>query len=311
MKSQHKTITLASRASKLAQTQARIVIDLLAPLPAEILTLSTKGDEVLDRSLAEIGGKGLFVKALEAALLEGKADAAVHSAKDMESEIASGTYIAAFLEREDRRDALIGAYSTLEAIPQGGVIGTASIRRSAMVRALRPDLEIKLLRGNVTSRLEALNEGKYDAIILAMAGLNRLGISENVHPIAEEKMLPAVGQGALAIQGREDGDSDINRALEALNHEKTAIEVIAERALLAKLDGDCTTPIGATAKFTSPSTLEMKAALYSHDGKIALFSEGVSHPDDNEKLGRQLAEDLLKQAKASNLALGKTGKPLE
>ncbi|MGB1473410.1 MAG: hydroxymethylbilane synthase, partial [Candidatus Puniceispirillaceae bacterium] len=195
-------LVLASRKSQLAMVQTELVQSLLSPCRTEILGLSTKGDEVLDRPLVEVGGKGVFVKTLEAALLSGQADAAVHSMKDMETTIAEGTIIGAVLPREDRRDALVGPYADLDALPKGAHIGTASVRRSACLHHYRPDLRISLLRGNVNSRLARLEAGEFDAIILATAGLRRLNIHSGYQPLDEDVMPTAAAQGALAIQLR-------------------------------------------------------------------------------------------------------------
>ena len=295
-------IRLASRASRLALAQTEEVIEKLAPRPCRIEKISTRGDEVQDRSLAELGGKGLFVKALEAALVEGRADAAVHSAKDMEAELAGGTVIAAYLEREDRRDALVGPHATIDSLPRGAVVGTASVRRTAILLSRRPDLKIRMLRGNVDSRVERLGEGGYDAIVLAMAGLKRLGIEKDVHPLDEDDMLPAAGQGAVAVQspapapapgGARRGET-VLEALSALDHEPTGIELRAERALLAELDGTCHTPVGASARLDGD--LGMKAALYSPDGGRAFYAEGQGGAGEAEELGRNLARELLEMA---------------
>ncbi len=291
-------IRLASRASQLALAQTEEVQRKLMPYHAEIKTFSTRGDEVLDRSLAEVGGKGLFIKTLEKAMLAGEADAAVHSAKDMENHFAEGTSLVAFLEREDRRDALIGAYDTLENLPQGGVLGTASVRRAAIVRSIRPDLEIKLLRGNVNSRLQQLADGHYDAIILAMAGLNRLGISEDVHPISENVMLPAAGQGVVAIQAVHSKDGPLRHqmitALSSLNHQISAIEITAERAVLASLDGTCHTPVAASAH-SDGDMIKLTAHLMSLDGSTIVKAEGTGTISDAEALGHDCGQQLLAQ----------------
>ena len=291
-------IRLASRASKLALAQTQEVVDKLAPLPCHVESLSTRGDEVLDRSLADLGGKGLFVKTLETAMLDGKADAAVHSAKDMEASLAEGTVIAAFLEREDRRDALVGPHATIDALPRGAVIGTASVRRAAMLLSRRPDLETRLLRGNVNSRLQQLADGNFDAIILAMAGMKRLGVKAEVHPLEEDILLPSAGQGAIAVQTlAADGDprrQAVTDALKALDHAPTSMELRAERALLAVLGGTCRTPIGVSARFNG--ALSMKAALYSTDGSRVFSAEGRAEAEEPEDLGRRLAEILLDQA---------------
>ena len=296
--SEENPIRLASRASELALAQTREVAEKLAPHPCRVEALTTRGDEVRDRSLAEIGGKGLFVKALEAAMLEGRADAAVHSAKDMESDLAGGSAIAAVLEREDRRDALVGPHAAIEALPEGAAVGTASVRRTAMLLSLRPDLEIRLLRGNVTSRLRQLADGGFDAIVLAMAGLKRLKAEAEIHPIEESVMLPSAGQGAIAVQAMDPaGDKRREAVLQALgkaDHRPTSLELRAERALLATLDGDCRTPIGASAHFDGDG-LSMKAALYSPDGRKSVFAEGRGEGGDPEELGRRLARDLLQR----------------
>ena len=296
-------IRLASRASQLALAQTEEVCRKLAPHHAEIKTFSTRGDEVLDRALADVGGKGLFIKTLEKAMLAGQADAAVHSAKDMESDFAEGTGLVAFLEREDRRDALIGDYETLEDLPAGAVLGTASVRRAAVIKAIRPDLNITLLRGNVNSRLKQLNDGHYDAIILAMAGLNRLGIEAlslggRVHPIKEEVMLPSAGQGVIAIQAvlkeNDERSEAIIAALSSLNHHQSQIEITAERAVLATLAGTCHTPVAASAHYKD-SRLNLTAKLMSLDGSIAVTAEGSGSADDAEQLGQTLGQKLLEQ----------------
>lgn len=302
--SENNPIVLASRASRLALIQTEEVRSRLAPLASSINALSTLGDEVLDRSLSTLGGKGLFVKTLEAAMAEGRADAAVHSAKDMETRFAEGTVIAAFLEREDRRDALLGPYASINALPQGAVVGTASVRREALLRSLRPDLKIRLLRGNVLTRMQQLADGKYDAIILAMAGLNRLvrdgdTITPDVHPLDETVFAPAAAQGIIAIQAvADDGSARRKAVLDALrhlNHPATAAEATAERALLDQLDGTCQTPVGASAHFVE-GRIQLKACLLSRDGSQRFDAEGDAAAEEAETLGRRLADELLDQA---------------
>ena len=288
-------LVLASRKSELAMVQTRLVQSLLAPCQTEILGLSTKGDEVLDRPLVEVGGKGVFVKTLEAALLSGKADAAVHSMKDMETSIADGTRIAAVLPREDRRDALVGPFANLDALPQGAHIGTASVRRSACLHYYRPDLRISLLRGNVNSRLARLEAGEFDAIILAAAGLRRLGFETGYSILDEEVMPAAAAQGALALQLRA-GDARADAAIhlvEKLNCRKTEICVTAERALLAGLDGSCRTPISAMADIEADGDVRLRGAVLSLDGRECFRSEGHAAQEDAAKLGQKLAEELL------------------
>ena len=288
-------LVLASRKSELAMVQTRLVQSLLAPCQTEILGLSTKGDEVLDRPLVEVGGKGVFVKTLEAALISGKADAAVHSMKDMETSIADGTIIGAILPREDRRDALVGPFADLDALPQGAHIGTASVRRSACLHQYRPDLRVSLLRGNVNSRLARLEAGEFDAIILAAAGLRRLGIDTGYSLLDEEVMPAAAAQGALAIQLRAGGAraEAARHLIEELNCRKTEICVTAERALLAGLDGSCRTPISAMADIQADGELRLRGAVLSPDGKECYRAEGRAGPEDAGALGQKLAQELL------------------
>ena len=292
-------LILASRASALALAQADIVRDRLAPLATDSLSLTTRGDRILDRSLADAGGKGLFVKELERQLLDGNCDAAVHSMKDMETVFAEGTTIAAVLPREDRRDALIGPFTTIESLPEGAVVGTASVRRQALLRHHRPDLRIELLRGNVNTRLAALAEGRYDVIILAMAGLRRLGLDVPHTPLDPTVMPPAAAQGALAVQIR-DGDSDRDRAvanaIASLNCPKASTEVTAERALLAYLDGSCHTPIAASATLDDAGMLHLDGMVLRPDGTAAHRGSEVAPQEDAVALGMQLGARLLEAA---------------
>jgi hydroxymethylbilane synthase len=292
-------LILGSRASALALAQADIVRDRLAPLATDILSLTTRGDRILDRSLADAGGKGLFVKELERQLLDGNCDAAVHSMKDMETVFADGTAIAAVLPREDRRDALIGPFGTIDSLPHGAVVGTASVRRRALLHHHRPDLRIELLRGNVNTRLAALAAGRYDAIILAMAGLRRLALDVPHTPLDPVVMPPAAAQGALAIQIR-GGDDDRARAVAAaiagLNCARAEAEVTAERAMLAHLDGSCHTPIAASATFDDNGALHLDGMVLRPDGTAAHRATGVAPPENAAALGRQLGARLLEAA---------------
>lgn len=292
-------LVLASRVSPLACIQADEVKACLAPVSASIATFSTRGDEVLDRPLADIGGKGLFVKYLEQIMLEGKADAAVHSGKDMEAVLATGTELAAILPRADRRDALVGAYDSLDALPQGAVIGTASARRAALLRVRRPDIIPKLLRGSVQSRLKALEDGQYDAIILAMAGLNRLGIQKDIHPLAEDVMLPAAAQGAIIVQARSaQGDQRrqaVLDAIHAIDDVMTASEVMAERAFLASLDGSCRSPIAASATRVGDQ-MRFCGQICSPDGKRHFADEIMTAASDAVEAAQDMAGRLLKDA---------------
>lgn len=287
---------LASRASSLAIAQVQIVADKLAPMPVDLLKLTTSGDRILDRSLADAGGKGLFIKELESSLLRGDADAAVHSMKDMEASFASGTCVAAVLPREDRRDALVGPFSSLADLPQGAVIGTSSVRRRALLLHHRPDLEIRLLRGNVNTRIAAMREGRFDAIILAMAGLRRLGLDVPHSAISPDIMLPSAGQGALAIQARNADDSRSQAVIDAaatIGCAVTTTEVTAERALLGRLDGSCHTPIAASATLQPDGRLHLDGMILSTDGSNAFRDSLTGVASDAVQIGVALADQLL------------------
>lgn len=287
---------LASRASSLAIAQVQIVADKLAPMPVDLLKLTTSGDRILDRSLADAGGKGLFIKELESSLLRGDADAAVHSMKDMEASFASGTCVAAVLPREDRRDALVGPFSSLADLPQGAVIGTSSVRRRALLLHHRPDLEIRLLRGNVNTRIAAMREGRFDAIILAMAGLRRLGLDVPHSAISTDIMLPSAGQGALAIQARNADDSRSQAVIDAaatIGCAATTTEVTAERALLGRLDGSCHTPIAASATLQPDGRLHLDGMILSTDGSNAFRDSLTGVASDAVQIGVALADQLL------------------
>lgn len=292
-------LILGSRASALAMAQADIVRRRLAPLATDILSLTTRGDRILDRSLADAGGKGLFVKELERRLLDGGCDAAVHSMKDMETVLAAGTAIAAVLPREDRRDALIGPFDSLESLPDGAVVGTASVRRQALLRHHRPDLRIELLRGNVNTRLAALAAGRYDAIILAMAGLRRLALDVPHTPLDPAIMPPAAAQGALAIQVR-DGDDDrahaVAAAITGLTCARATAEVTAERAMLAHLDGSCHTPIAASATLDENGRLHLDGMVLRPDGTAAHRASAAAAQDEATALGERLGMRLLDAA---------------
>ena len=243
-------LRIATRQSALALWQANHVADLLRQahpgLAVELVPLSTRGDEILDRSLATIGGKGLFLKELEVAMLEGRADIAVHSLKDVPAELEPGFTLGAIVERADAADAFISNhYATFEDLPHGAKVGTSSLRRQAQTRALRPDLQLLDLRGNVNTRLRKLDEGEYDAIILACAGVERLGLGHRIRArLASPHWLPAPGQGAIAVEARA-GDSYVLGLLAKLDEKETRIAIDAERALNEKLGGSCAVAIGA------------------------------------------------------------------
>ena len=267
-------ITIATRESRLALWQAEHVKALLEQRGHRVtlLGMTTKGDQILDRSLSKIGGKGLFVKELETALEEGHADIAVHSLKDVPMDLPEGFVLACVMEREDARDALVSnQYATLADLPQGAVVGTSSLRRTVLLRALRPDLKIEPLRGNLDTRLRKLDEGQYAAIILAAAGLMRLGLASRIRQTFEpEQMLPAAGQGALGIEVR-SGRQDLVDALAPLVHQTTWLAVAAERAVSRAMGGSCSMPLAAHATF-SGEYLQLRAAWGDPDTDAPLVT---------------------------------------
>lgn len=291
------TVRIATRQSPLALWQAEYVksrlLQLHPDLSVELVKMVTKGDKILDTPLAKVGGKGLFVKELETGMLEGEADIAVHSMKDVPVEFPEGLMLAVICEREDPRDAFVSnTIASIEVLPQGAVVGTSSLRRQCQLRAWRPDLEIRDLRGNVNTRLNKLDNGDYDAIILASAGLIRLGFQDRIkHPIDTSVSLPAIGQGAVGIECRVN-DERILSLIEPLNHTETCTCVIAERAMNHKLEGGCQVPIAGFAQLEDWK-LTMRGLVGRPDGKEVISGEVQGHADQAEQLGIQLAEDLL------------------
>jgi len=260
-------LRLATRKSALALAQSRQVArtlqDLVSGLRVEEMQVVTQGDRVLDRALSEVGGKGLFVREIEEALLDGRADLAVHSMKDLPAQMAAGLVLAAVPRRESPWDALVTPGGVgLDALPPGARLGTSSLRRARTVKAARPDLEVVLLRGNVDTRLRRLEAGDFDAIILAEAGLRRLGLSP-ARVLLEGAMVPAVAQGALALQTRE-GDAASRAIVGLLHHEATSLETEAERAVLGALSGDCGTPLGALAQLDVATGRMRLEGFYAH-----------------------------------------------
>jgi hydroxymethylbilane synthase len=298
-------LRIATRKSQLALWQAEHVAMLLrqayAGLDIELVPIVTQGDRIQDRSLAAIGGKGLFIKELELALDQERADIAVHSMKDLPGEIAPGLTIAAVLERADPRDALLTASpSTLEELPRGARVGTSSLRRQAQLLAARPDLKIEPLRGNVDTRLRRLDAGDLDAIVLACAGLIRLGLESRITAALEPRIsLPAVAQGVIGIECR-GGDSRSLRLLSVLNHENTRVAVDAERAFAHRLGGSCQSPIAAYARLEA-NRLVLTGLVAEPDGSRLLRDTASAHADDAEALGRELAERLLAAGAAALL----------
>ena len=297
---QYRVLTIATRESRLAMWQAEHVRDLLAArfgIEVKLLGMTTRGDQILDRALSKVGGKGLFVKELETALEDGHADLAVHSLKDVPMDLPSGFALAAVLEREDPRDALVSPrYATLTELPQGACVGTSSLRRVAQLAAVRPDLRIEPLRGNLDTRLRKLDEGQYDAIVLAAAGLVRLGLAERIRSrFATTQMLPAAGQGALGIEVRAD-DAELREALATLIHHPTWLAVHAERAVSRGLGGSCSMPLAAHAHWQG-DRLHLSAALgHANDPRQALLqaqaSAAVAGAAAAEALGAQAVAAL-------------------
>lgn len=272
-----------------------------------ILGMTTRGDQILDRSLAKVGGKGLFVKELEVALAEGRADLAVHSLKDVPMELPEGFALSAILEREDPRDAFVSNhYADLASLPAGAVVGTSSLRREASLRARFPHLVIQPLRGNLDTRLSKLDRGDYSAIILAAAGLKRLGLAERIRStIAPEESLPAAGQGALGIEIRADR-ADVQAWLAPLHHAPTALAVTAERAVSRILGGSCQVPLASFAQWSDTGTLRLRAFVASQDGTRKLAAEGEAKPAtlaDADALGVQVAQQMLNGGARDILAM--------
>lgn len=292
-----RTLRIATRQSLLALWQAEYVKaqlqSLHSDLNVELVTMVTKGDKILDTPLAKIGGKGLFVKELESAMLEGRADIAVHSMKDVPMEFPEGLGLAVICERENPTDAFVSnTYAHLENLPAGAVVGTSSLRREVQLRERRPDLVIKSLRGNVQTRLGKLDAGEYDAIILASAGLIRLNLDERIrYRIPAEESLPAGGQGAVGIECRMD-DKETLALLAPLNHQPTATRVLAERALNRRLEGGCQVPIGCYAELKGDQ-LWLRGLVGRPDGTKVLRDEIRGSSDAAEALGIELAERLL------------------
>ncbi len=293
-------IRIATRKSKLALCQVEILksyFDL--GIETEILEVITSGDQILNKSLSEIGGKGLFIKELEKFILDGSADIAVHSMKDMETEIAQNTVISAVLPRGDRSDILLGKYSTLDDLPYNAVIGTSSVRRAAFTKSYRPDLVIKLLRGNVETRIQKLEDGLFDAIILAKAGLDRLKINVGKQ-IPSDIIPPAATQGAIAIQSTTNRNNkyekDLNNYLLNINDNETYFETLAERSLLKTLDGSCRSPISASAYIIENDRLKLYGAIARLDGTKVVKSEIVGLKKDAVLLGKNLGTEILSKA---------------
>jgi hydroxymethylbilane synthase len=295
------SITIATRESPLALWQAHFVEAELKrhhpDIEVKLLGMTSRGDQLLDKPLYKVGGKGLFVKELETALLDERADIAVHSMKDVPMELPPGLTLGVICEREDPRDALVGV-SSFDDLPEGARLGTSSLRRSCQVMQRRPDLQIGFLRGNVNTRLAKLDAGEFDAIILACAGLKRLGFDDRIGAaIDEDFLLPAGGQGAVGIEYRE-ADSRVAQLLAPLAHEETSRRVIAERTVVRRLDGGCDVPIASFAVAEGDS-LWLRARVGSPDGKTVIVSE--ARGCEPEALGLEVADALIAKGAADIL----------
>jgi len=292
-------IVIATRESRLALWQAEHVKALLQAQghTVTLLGMTTKGDQILDRSLSKVGGKGLFVKELEVALEEGRADIAVHSLKDVPMDLPEGFELACVMEREDPRDAFVSPqYASLQELPEGAVVGTSSLRRTVLLRALRPDLRIEPLRGNLDTRLKKLDDGQYAGIVLAAAGLKRLGLAARIRAVFEpDHMLPAAGQGALGIEIR-SGRADLRAALAPLAHQRTWLTVTAERAISRAMGGSCSMPLAAHGEWHGDE-LRLRAAWGDPDSaSVALVRASGQRSLDSlasaAELGDEVAELL-------------------
>lgn len=301
-----RTLRIATRESLLALWQAEFIkaeLERCYPgIQVELVGMTTRGDQLLDSPLSKIGGKALFVKELEQAMLEGRADMAVHSMKDVPMEFPAGLELAVICEREDPRDAFVSnRFASVDALPQGAIVGTSSLRRECQLRALRPDLAIRSLRGNVQTRLRKLDAGEFDAIVLAAAGLLRLELPERIASyLAPEQSLPAVGQGAVGVEVRSD-DAELKALLAPLNHEQTSLRVRAERAMNRRLDGGCQVPIAGYA-LLEDDQLWLRGLVGSPDGATVLRVEARGSADDPQALGHAVAEALLVQGAGDILA---------
>jgi hydroxymethylbilane synthase len=294
------TVRIATRKSALALWQAEYVkakLEHFHPgINVELVPMTTKGDIILDTPLAKVGGKGLFVKELEVAMLEDRADIAVHSMKDVPVEFPEGLGLEVICPREDPRDAFVSnTIKSFAELPQGAVVGTSSLRRQCQIKALRPDLEIRDLRGNVNTRLKKLDNGEYDAIILAAAGLIRLEMPERIQEFIEpEVMLPANGQGAVGIECRTD-DEALKALLAPLGCETTRIRVLAERAMNRALEGGCQVPIGSYAVIQENGEIFLRGLVGATDGSEILTSDITGTSENAEQLGKSLADQLLEK----------------
>lgn len=292
-------IRIATRKSQLAMWQARMVAghlkDLNPGLETELVGMTTEGDRILDRPLAKAGGKGLFIKELEEGLLTGRADIAVHSMKDVPMVFAPRLHLPVIMQREDPRDAFVSdRYITLQSLPAGARVGTSSLRRRCQIKATYPDLQVIDIRGNVDTRLAKLDAGEFDALILAAAGLKRLGLDHRITAYLDvEESVPAIGQGAIGIECRRD-DFRTSELIAPLTHAPSRTRVLAERAINARLNGNCLTPLAGFAEIEGEA-LSLRALIGHPDGRNVLRSHARGDASQAERLGRWVAEDLLAQ----------------
>jgi len=290
-------IRIGTRKSKLALAQTQLILDEILKyhphVKVEVVKITTSGDKILDSPLSKVGGKGLFVKEIEEALLRREIDLAIHSMKDLPHQLPDGLSLVAFPKREDPRDALVGKMAwDIQKLPKGSKVGTSSLRRALQLMRLRPDLHIVPLRGNVDTRLRKLDSEGLSAIILAMAGTKRLGIHiPNLVPIPFELMIPAIGQGALALEAREDNEG-IKDMLRPLNHKETEIAITTERAFLKAMGGGCQVPVGGICQLWE-NAIHFKAVLMDDGDKRAFFAEIRGSIGDEKAIGERAAEEIL------------------
>lgn len=296
-----KKLVIATRGSQLALWQSNHIKAILEEqnpgLEVELNVIVTTGDRIQDKALSKIGGKGLFLKELEEAMLQGEAQIAVHSLKDVPTVMPDGLILAAITDREDSRDALLSEkYPNIDALPQGAIVGTSSLRRRMQIQKLRPDLIIKDLRGNVDTRIKKLKKGDFDAIILAAAGINRLSLLDavkHVYPISLEEMIPSMGQGALGIESV--NNAQVLKIVARLEDEYSRMETTIERAFVDELDGGCQVPIGVNASVLEDGTISIKAVLGLPDGTEMLSDSKITSKKDYENIGREMAAEFIQK----------------
>lgn len=296
MAAERTELVIGTRGSKLALWQAEHIkgmVEAITGLPVRLKVIKTTGDKILDVPLAKVGGKGLFTKELEVALMAGEVDMCVHSMKDVPTELPEGLFIAAMPERVDPRDVIVsGKGYTLDTLPQGARVGTSSLRRVAQVRHLRPDVEIVDVRGNLDTRMRKAEEGQVDAVILAAAGITRMGWADRItHYVEPEQMISAVGQGAIGVEIRED-DEEMRHVMERIGHPETMECVTAERVVMRRLEGGCQVPIGAYARIEG-ATMVMDAMVGSLDGSTIVRRRIEGPADDPVGLGERMVRELL------------------